>query len=190
MTICGAANFHLAKPTAGSFEDPGLRRAASMIAGDAGIARDRIGRNLPLRHGEHPRPEDRKRRRDRTRPGKQDLAGLDALLLRQTRTCAMPKRGYSPLSVPAPHMTELLHGPVAPHITLLPQTAEKPDELFAPHITELPHNPVAPHITEEPPVVVAPHITELPPVNCEGPHTAGPDHAIDEPHTEDLSLLR
>jgi hypothetical protein len=41
MTICGAANFHLAKPTAGSFEDPGLRRAASMIAVIAGIARDR-----------------------------------------------------------------------------------------------------------------------------------------------------
>ena len=97
--------------------------------------------------------------------------------------------GYSPLSVPAPHITELPQGPLAPHITLLPHTAEKPDELLAPHITELPHSEVAPHITEEPPVVEAPHITELPPVNCELPHTAGPDQVADEPQTEDLSVV-
>src|SRR6266853_2032724 len=79
---------------------------------------------------------------------------------------------YSPLSVPAPHITELPH------------------KESAPHITEEPPVVPAPHITEEPPVVEAPHITELPLVNCELPQTAGPDQAADVPHTEDLSLVK
>jgi hypothetical protein len=80
----------------GLVEDPGLRRAASMIAVIAGIAQG-IGKSKPTTEASRTvRHEDRKHRRDRTRPGKQDLAGLDALLLRQTRTALCQKGAIRP----------------------------------------------------------------------------------------------
>jgi len=87
-------------------------------------------------------------------------------------------------------MTLLLHIVEKPEVEFAPHITDEPHRPEAPHITDEPPGPEAPHITDEPPGPDAPHITELEKRNCELPHTAGPDHIAEVPHTEDGSLER